>query len=389
VNLHIVDGHRHARLSGYGMLSRNIVFELDELGHQIYLQRGDRLWETIERGARERLEALPIMERYEQVELVLQIGTPASCRHVPKPSLMYTQNALGDLRDDWIEALQAVDGCIVPSEFDRRVFERYFDRVYVARQSSDPQIFRPVPAWREEGSKRFTFLFVGSYSYRKGVDLLLEAFLREFSPEEDVELVMHTAGIGRGTEYNHLLSYLQRINAKAHVSVFGKSLTPEWMARLYNRSDCVITLTRGEGWCMPVTEALLCEVPVVAPRSTAMAEYLSDDIAYLVPVTERTIADIDEAFGAGFVRAYGKRGNVCYEPSVDEARRQMRAVVDDPDAARHKAAAGRALIAEQVSWPNAVRDVERALLDLQASSPRGDGTAPAAPAASLTQPEGI
>lgn len=346
------------------MLSRNIIFELGELGHQVYLQPAERIWEPIETGARERLEGIPLMEDYDRIDVVLQIGTPGACRKAPKPSLIYTQNALGDLPDPWIETLGTADGCIVPSEFDRRVFSRYFERVYVARQSSDPRIFRPEPSRRAEGSERFTFLFVGSYGYRKGVDLLLEAFLHEFSAEENVELVLQAAGISTGARRDHLPGYVERINPNAHVRVSGESLLPDAMARLYNRSDCLVTMSRGEGWCMPVTEALLCGVPVIAPRSTGMAEYLSDEIAHLVPVAERSIAEIDDPFGAGIVRQYGKPGNVCFEPSIDQARRQMRSVFEEPEAAREKAALGRTKIADELSWPSAAREVERALLDL-------------------------
>ena len=370
MKLGVVDGLRHTNLTGYGALSRNIIFGLEELGHELALQaRGDREWGKIERDARERLESFPVLKNVSEVDMILQVGTPASGKGYPKPTLIYTQNALGDLRDDWVAALRQADGCIVPSQFDKRVFDRYIDRVYVAHQSSDPKVFRPVPAWTEEGSRHFTFLFVGTYSYRKGIDLLLEAFLREFDPSEGVELLVHAPGLSADQGFNHLLSYLQRIKPRAHIRLFGRPLSPEWMCRIYNRADCVVTLSRGEGWCMPVTEALLCETPVIAPDSTAMGEYLTDDIAFLVPTREVEIGDIgDDPFARGFVAAYGHPGNLCYEPDVASAQSQMRAVVNDPDAASRKAVAGRSVIRDHVNWKSAIKQVEAACLDLLGST---------------------
>ena len=244
------------------------------------------------------------------------------------------------------------------------MFARYFDRVYLAQQSSDAKLFQPAPDRRPEGSQRFTFLFVGSFSYRKGVDLLLKAFLQEFGGDEEVELRLQCPGMGRGNEFNYTFEIIQTINPHGKVRVSGTHLRPEWMARLYNRVDCMITLTRGEGWCMPITEALLCGVPVIAPDSTAMSEYLSNETANLVPVREREIEGISDPLSEAFVKVYGKPGNVCYEPSVDGARQAMRAVFNDPERARARAALGRKHILEHVTWAHTAAAIESACRDL-------------------------
>ena len=281
---------------------------------------------------------------------------------------MYTQNALGDLRSEWVESLGRADGCIVPGEFDRRVFEKYFERVYIARQSSDPEIFQHRPEYRLEGPEEFTFLFVGSYSYRKGVDLLLEAFLREFSADESVLLLLQCTGVGRDSEFNHLLTTIQRHQPLGRVRIFGTQRTPHWMSRIYNRSDCVVTMSRGEGWCMPLTEALLCQIPVVAPDSTAMGEYLSADVGYLIPTVERDIASITDSFALGFVKQYGEPGNVCFDPLIDVARSQMREVFENRGEARQRASRGRRLIRDTISWDSTAAEVEAACFDLLATS---------------------
>jgi len=210
----------------------------------------------------------------------------------------------------------------------------------------------------------FVFLYVGSYSFRKGVDLLLEAFLTEFSAEEPVELRLQCPGAGRGEEFNHCLESIQRLRPQGRVRLNASERSPESMNVLYNESDCVVTLSRGEGWCMPLTEALLCEVPVIAPRSTGMAEYLDDSIAELLPTRELPAQEASGAFAGTFATVYGKPGITYHEPDVAAARAAMRRVYEQPDAAREKARAGRRRILTRFSWESAARGVEQACLSL-------------------------
>lgn len=364
----VADGLRHAKIGGYGCLSRNLILGLAGLGHEVgLLRKADQAdWQAIEPGARAEIEKLPRMDP-NQADLVLQVGTPAACQAFGPPSLIYTQNALGELRDDWIAAVRRADGAIVPSEFDRQVFARHVERVYVAGQSSDPRVFGPRPERRAEGSEHFTFCFVGSYGYRKGVDLLLDAFLQEFGPSEPVSLLMVCPGAGEGNAFNHLIARIQRINPLGKVRMITRRMSPDWVCRIYNRCDAFVTLSRGEGWCMPVTEALLCELPVIAPDSTAMGEYLSPEVAYLVPVREREIRSITDPFGGSVVKAYGKPGNILYEPDIAAARDAMREVRSDYAGAKARALAGAELVRGKITWEAAARDVEHACLDLLAS----------------------
>ena len=196
------------------------------------------------------------------------------------------------------------------------------------------------------------------------MDLLLEAYLTEFERDEDALLILQCPGVGRGNQFNHLLDTIQRFNPNGRVRLFGAEKSPHWMSRMYNRSDCVATMSRGEGWCMPLTEALLCGIPVVAPDSTAMGEYISEDTGYLVPTVDRDIAAIAEPFGAGFAKQYGEPGNVCFEPRVDLGRRQLRQVFENHAEGKERAARGGETIRRDFNWDGAAREVEEACLDL-------------------------
>jgi glycosyltransferase involved in cell wall biosynthesis len=369
----VADGLRHRQLSGYGALARNLILGLSAIGHDIRLRASERAWESIEQGARERLLALPQVDREsrELADLVLQIRSPPRCSAFAKPTLIYTQNALGDLPPEWIAALEQADGVIVPSEFDRRVFARHLPKVFVAGQSADAMVFKPDATARAEAApERFSFLYVGSYSFRKGVDLLLEAFLREFSPQEPVELLLHCPGASRKDQLDHFQDTVGRFASHSGVHLSAEERSPEEMCRLYNQSDCVVTLSRGEGWCLPLAEALLCETPVVAPRSTGMVEYLDDSIAELVATRELPASEARSPFAGTFSTVYDHPGVTYYEPSLEQAQGAMRRVYEDRGAASMKAQLGRERILNRFSWSQAVRDVEHACFSLLSDTSR-------------------
>lgn len=366
----VQDGLSHRAQSGYGALARHLILGLADRGHEVVVQSGSKAWMEVEPGAREKLEDLRAEASVPPVaDVVLQTAIPPNCRRFAAPSVFYTQNALGGLRRDWLEPLGRADHLVVPGEFDRRVFARHFSSVSVSPQGSNPHVFKPVPRWRMEGSHRFTFLYVGSYSFRKGVDVLLASFLDEFDEREAVELWLHCVGMGTGDNINHLLRTIQSRRPLANVRVSAGSRAPAWMCRHYNQADCVITASRGEGWCMPLTEGLLCGKPVIAPNSTAPGEYLGGDAAYLVPVVERQAAAISDSFGGAFRERCGEDNITYYEPDSAALRAAMRAVFADPDEAARRASAGGAIIRDQYDWRSAVDGVEDALLRTAEAGP--------------------
>jgi glycosyltransferase involved in cell wall biosynthesis len=62
---------------------------------------------------------------------------------------------------------------------------------------------------------------------------------------------------------------------------------------IYNMGDIFLTTHLGEGWGLTVTEAMACNVPVVAPRNTCMPEQLGENSerGYLYECKDSTYID--------------------------------------------------------------------------------------------------
>ncbi len=361
MKLMVADGNRHMRVSGYGALARAILIALKrhaDFDLVVERRRGD--WDD---GVpnREELLAIPEAVGIKDVDAVLRVGSPRKWHPHGRPTLVYTQNALGDLPLDWVEALGEADAVIVPGAFDAVVFRRYFRRVFTCPQFVDPAVFTPVPSYRSEGPDRLSFLFVGSYSYRKGVDLLFPAFAEAFADGRPVHLRLHCASGLEGEGSTHLLRHARQLPANIEMSLFSGTLTPAWMNRHYNRHDAVVSFSRGEGWCMPLHEGLLCGKPVIAPDSTAMGEALPADGVRRVSVRERLISAIEDPFGAGLRTHYGRPGNLFWEVDPQDAVAALRDVADRLEEYRHAAASGRRDILANFTYERMARDLQAAI----------------------------
>jgi glycosyltransferase involved in cell wall biosynthesis len=52
----------------------------------------------------------------------------------------------------------------------------------------------------------------------------------------------------------------------------GSGYSVQEMNEIYNCLDCYVTTTSAEGWGLTVTEAMACQLPIVAPMHTSIKE---------------------------------------------------------------------------------------------------------------------
>lgn len=356
----IADGERRFLPTGYGALSRSISLALHLYSeHDVFFEVTDKDF-VHDVPDMDTISTIGIADQRD-VDMILRIGRPGKPIVQRRPCLVYTQNALGELPPNWIENLAGADGIVVPGEFDRRVFARHFENVFVCPQHVDERQFKSVPRWRAEGPDAFSFLFVGSYSYRKGVDLLPAAFARAFADGAPVNLHMHCFSGFQKTKMTHFFEVFRTLPSNVTVSCFSGEVSAEWMKRYYNRHDAVVTFSRGEGWCMPLHEALLCGKPVIAPDSTAMGEALPANGVRRVSVNETSIPDLKDPFAESMVRTYGQPGNHCWEVDIDDAAKALREVYDDRATYAKAAVRGREFVVEQYSLQRMATDLNTAI----------------------------
>ncbi|MHB8379907.1 MAG: glycosyltransferase family 4 protein [Acidimicrobiales bacterium] len=122
-------------------------------------------------------------------------------------------------------------------------------------------------------------LFVGTVEPRKGLDVLLDAF-RQIARDDDV-VELWLAG-QPGWAEGSIEAQIKDHPFRARIQRLG-FVDDALLPVLYRRARAVTYPSRGEGFGLPVLEAMACGASVVTTRDTVMAE-IAGDGARLVPV---------------------------------------------------------------------------------------------------------
>jgi glycosyltransferase involved in cell wall biosynthesis len=153
--------------------------------------------------------------------------------------------------------------------------------------------FNPsVKPRRTSGSKRFNFLYTGAFYPRKGIDVLIRAYLDEFSHDDDVSLIikeaMRVKHMERWVEkvmkaYYRLKSRNPRI---IHVNSEDKSI-----AGYYTAADVGVFPFRGEGFGLPILECIASGRRVIVTEGTGPMDFCNSNNASFIKAEEMESRD--------------------------------------------------------------------------------------------------
>ncbi|MQL77663.1 hypothetical protein Taro_010070 [Colocasia esculenta] len=187
------------------------------------------------------------------------------------------------------------------------------------------------------GRKVFVFLSIFKWERRKGWDVLLASYLREFTTADGVALYLLTNPYHTDKDFGNKISKFAQ-DAKleepgdgwAPVYVIDSHIAQADLPRLYKAADAFVLPSRGEGWGRPVVEAMAMELPVIVTNWSGPTEYLTEENGYPLPV-DRMSKVPEGPF----------KGHLWAEPSVEQLRALMRRVVSNPEEAERRAARAR------------------------------------------------
>ncbi|HXJ78970.1 MAG TPA: glycosyltransferase [Candidatus Methylomirabilis sp.] len=160
-------------------------------------------------------------------------------------------------------------------------------RVRIVPHGVDPAVFRPTGARVPLPTRKsFTFLFVGGTVRRKGIDILLSAYVDAFRRDDDVCLVIKDHGANvfyrEGTARDEIARLIADRGAP-EILHMDRQLTAPQLAALYRACHVAVFPYRAEGFLSPALEALACGVPTILPRFGACLDFSDDETSFLVP----------------------------------------------------------------------------------------------------------
>ncbi len=248
--------------------------------------------------------------------------------------------------------LENVDEIWIPSTWGKSVLVQNGvppRMIKVVPEGVDPERFKPLESKLSASSERpFRFLCVAKWEKRKGIDLLIKAYIKAFQPDDVVELVLHCHN--RHIYQFDLRAALDGLHLPPHPPIrVSYPVSESRLVDLINDCDAFVLPTRGEGWGLPIIEAMACAKPVIVTDHGSYLDFVNADNAFLVPV--RQMVAVDDPLVFNPEKDYG----LWAEPDVKALEQIMRHVFEYRDEARIKGQLARKQIASAWTWNHAAK----------------------------------
>jgi glycosyltransferase involved in cell wall biosynthesis len=158
-----------------------------------------------------------------------------------------------------------------------------------SRENADEP--RYIPGNLANMAGKYKFLTVMGYSNRKGVDILVRAFAEEFGinnggkDADKVILYLKGGWYELNKAQNEINNRVADIpNARNMIHLDFNIYPDDVLASLYKACDCFVLPSKGEGWNLPVCEAMSMEMPTISTRWSAMIDFMNDENSYLINI---------------------------------------------------------------------------------------------------------
>jgi GT2 family glycosyltransferase len=267
----------------------------------------------------------------------------------------YTMLEVDGFPEEWVRQGNEMDEVWVPSGFNRDGFlaSGLETPVHVMPLGVDVDHFHPGIRGVRNPAGDYVFLASFEWGERKRADMILKVFNQTFRRRDPVVLVCKVINVNKPTNVGRQIEALGLSAAGGRIAFLHNREFPyHQLGALYRSADCYISAGRGEGWDMPLMEAMACGLPSIATDWGAHTEFVHGGISYPLRIRGLLPADARAPYYKGFRWS---------DPDPEHLAHLLRHVAEHREEAVEKGRRAAAEMAAKWTWGHAARRIAERL----------------------------
>lgn len=201
------------------------------------------------------------------------------------------KNYLKNFLKDMPAIINNADGILTVSEYSKKDILKFFpsfpsERIIVTPLAANKN-FKPLDKrkCKQEMVAKFNInnpfvLYLGGFSLRKNVKLLIDVFNNIFSSlNGEFDLVIAGSLKDEGLK---LKEYSNNLEGRNHIKFIG-FVEDSFLPVLYNASELFVYPSLYEGFGLPPLEAMSCKTPIISTNITSIPELVKNPYVLIEP----------------------------------------------------------------------------------------------------------
>jgi glycosyltransferase involved in cell wall biosynthesis len=224
-------------------------------------------------------------------------------------------------REDTIPFFDCHDFLICNARHHYDVFRSHEQAVFIP-WGTDLRRFRPREAGPAHPGRLTFFHSAGMNPYRKGTDLVLEAFANLPPSSVPAHLVLHSQ-VNLDKDLPQSSAILRNLEARGLVTLIDRNVP--CLAELYRMGDVCVYPTRHEGLGLTIAESLASGLPILVTDQEPVSEHVDGQVVRTIAVRRRVSREDGD---------YWPRAEVNVAALTEEMRSMLHEYRELPDLQR-------------------------------------------------------
>lgn len=266
------------------------------------------------------------------VQPIFYQGTPDQFR------VGYTPWESSRIPDEWIPRMREMDEIWTPATWVADIYRSYDVNATIryVPHGFDPEVWKISQRYQKDS---FTFLHVGGPTERKGGQRVVDAFIDLFDGDKNVHLIMKSNGPSEARV--RLGGVFGNAGHHPQITIFDENMSLDQLAKLYEKADCLVYPTNGEGFGLIPFQGIASGLPTIITDATACADFAH----YGIPLK------------ASVCPGFGVHIGDWYEPDPDHLRELMLDVRENFDKAKEHAIHSAIILRDKFTWDHIAKTI--------------------------------